>query len=60
MECIYFYYERNSAFPVILLQQDSYSLVTVSELSKQIKKGIRIYVQIDHRIFATKVYGKSA
>lgn len=60
MNCIYFYYERNSAFPVILLQQDGYSIVTVNELAKRLKKGIRIYVQIDHRVFATKVYGKLA
>lgn len=60
MGCIYFYYERNSVLPVILLQQEDYSLVTVSELAKRLKKGIRIYVLIDHKVFATRVYGKSA
>lgn len=60
MNCIYFYYERDSAVPVILMQQDGYSLVTVSKLAEHLKKGTKIYVQIDNRIFATKVYGKSA
>jgi len=38
VNCIYFYYERDSVLPVILAQQDGYSLVTVSELAKGLKK----------------------
>lgn len=60
VNCIYFCYERDSVLPVILAQQDGYSLVTVSELAKGLKRGTRIYVQIGDKIFATRAYGKSA
>ncbi len=60
MSCIYFYYEANNSVPVILLQQDSYSLVTVTNLAERVKSGTRIYVEINGNKFATNLYGKSA